>query len=73
MGSHQALEDIALMRVLLICILLFPAMVLRQLMQLLPSKTPGPFIFVRSFKSSTIENKGEFKFGKAQVLSEEMM
>ena len=71
-ASHQALEDIALMRVIPNINIIVPcdgpqtASAVRT-----AANTPGPF-YVRLGrpKVATVENKGEFKFGKAQILTE---
>lgn len=71
-SSHQALEDIALMRVIPNMSIVVPcdgpqtAEAIRAV-----AAINGPF-YVRLGRPKfvTIENKGEFKFGKAQVLSE---
>jgi len=71
-ASHQALEDIALMRVIPNMNIIAPcdgpqtAEAVRA-----AASTKGPF-YVRLGrpKVPTLENKGEFKFGKAQVLTE---
>lgn len=71
-ASHQALEDIALMRVLPNIKIVVPcdgpqtAEAIKACMD-----TPGPFyIRLGRAKVPTIENKGGFKLGKAQVLCE---
>ncbi len=71
-ASHQALEDIALMRVIPNMNIVVPcdgpqtAEAIRAVAQ-----AQGPF-YVRLGrpKFATIENKGEFKLGKAQVLTQ---
>lgn len=71
-ASHQALEDIALMRVIPNMQVIVPvdAPQAREAV-ICAANTPGPF-YVRLGrpKVPTIENKGPFVFGKAQVLSE---
>lgn len=71
-ASHQALEDIALMRVIPNMNIIVPcdgpqtAEAVRA-----AARTKGPFyIRLGRPKTPTIENKGEFMLGKAQVLSE---
>ncbi|PIQ88162.1 MAG: transketolase, partial [Candidatus Omnitrophica bacterium CG11_big_fil_rev_8_21_14_0_20_43_6] len=69
-ASHQALEDIALMRVLANMNIIVPcdgpqtADAIR-----VAASTPGPF-YIRLGRSKvpTIENKGEFKLGRAQLI-----
>jgi len=69
-ASHQALEDIALMRVLVNMNIIVPcdgpqtADAIR-----VAASTPGPF-YIRLGRSKvpTIENKGEFKLGRAQLI-----
>lgn len=71
-ASHQALEDIALMRVIPNINIVVPCdgPQTREAV-LAAAETPGPFyIRLGRPKVPTIENKGEFKLGKAQVLSE---
>lgn len=71
-ASHQALEDIALMRVLPNMNILVPCDGPQTKEAILAAaNTPGPF-YVRlgRAKVPTIENKGEFKFGKAQLISD---
>ena len=70
-ASHQALEDIALMRVLPNINIIVPCDGPQTASAInAASNTPGPF-YVRLGRSKvpTIENKGEFKFGKAEVIS----
>ncbi len=71
-ASHQALEDIALMRVIPNMNILVPcdgpqaAEAVRAAVV-----TPGPFyIRLGRPKVPTLENKGKFELGKAQVLTE---
>jgi transketolase len=71
-ASHQALEDIALMRVIPNMNIIAPcdgpqtAEAVRT-----AANTKGPFyIRIGRPKVPTLENKGQFDFGKAQVLSE---
>ncbi|MFH1128525.1 MAG: transketolase family protein [Candidatus Omnitrophota bacterium] len=71
-SSHQALEDIALMRVIPNMNIIVPCDGPQTHDAILTCvNTPGPF-YVRLGrpKVNTIENKGEFKLGKAQVLTE---
>ncbi|TRZ94931.1 transketolase family protein [bacterium] len=71
-SSHQALEDISLMRVIPNMNIIVPCdgPQTRQAV-LAAAETPGPFyIRLGRVKYATIENKGEFKIGKAQVLVE---
>lgn len=71
-SSHQALEDIALMRVIPNMNIIVPCdgPQTRDAIKAVAS-TNGPF-YVRLGrpKVTTIENKPEFKFGKAEVLTE---
>ncbi len=71
-SSHQALEDIALMRVIPNMNIIVPCDGPQTRDAILSAvKEPGPFyIRLGRAKFITIENKGEFKFGKAQVLTE---
>ena len=71
-ATHQALEDIAIMRVLPNINVIVPCDGPQTRDAIIAaSNTPGPF-YIRLGRSKfrTIENKGEFKFGKAQVLSQ---
>lgn len=71
-SSHQAVEDIALMRVIPNMNIIVPCDGPQTREAIMTAAgTTGPF-YVRLGrpKVPTIENKGEFKFGKAQVLSE---
>ncbi len=71
-SSHQALEDIALMRVIPNMNIIVPCDAPQTRDAILAAvETPGPF-YVRLGRSKvpTLENKGAFKFGKAQVLAE---
>jgi len=71
-ASHQALEDIALMRVIPNTNIIVPCdgPQTRDAVTV-AFNTPGPFyIRLGRPKVATIENKGEFKLGKAQVLTE---
>ena len=71
-ASHQALEDIALMRVLANMNIIVPCDGPQTEDAIMAAaNTPGPF-YVRLGrpKISTIENKGEFKLGQAQLLTE---
>ena len=71
-ASHQALEDIALMRVLANMNIIVPGDGPQTEDAIMAAaKTPGPF-YIRLGRSKvpTLENKGEFKFGQAQLLSE---
>ncbi|MFH0763278.1 MAG: transketolase family protein [Candidatus Omnitrophota bacterium] len=70
-ASHQALEDIALMRVIPNMKIIVPCDGPQAREAIITAATtPGPF-YVRlgRAKVPTIENKGEFKFARAQVLS----
>ena len=71
-ASHQALEDISLMRVIPNMNIIVPCdgPQTREAV-LAAANTPGPF-YVRLGrpKVTTIENKGEFKLGQAQVITE---
>ncbi len=71
-ASHQALEDIALMRVIPNMNIIVPADGPQTAEAVkFAAKTKGPFyIRLGRAKVATIENKGEFKFGKAQILRE---
>ncbi len=71
-SSHQALEDIALMRVIPNMNIIVPCDGPQTRDAIIASmKENGPFyIRLGRAKFVTIENKGEFKFGKAQVLTE---
>jgi len=71
-ASHQALEDVALMRVIPNMNIIVPcdAPQTRDAVTA-AANTKGPFyIRLGRPKVPTIENKGEFKLGKAQVLTE---
>lgn len=71
-ASHQALEDIALMRVLANMNIIVPCDGPQTADAIIAAaNTPGPF-YIRLGRSKvpTIENKNDFKFGKAQVISE---
>lgn len=71
-ASHQALEDIALMRVLPNMNIIVPCdgPQTKDAVRAAAS-TPGPF-YIRLGRSKfpTIENKGEFKLGRAQLISD---
>lgn len=71
-ASHQALEDIALMRVIPNMNIVIPCDGPQTREAILAAaNTPGPFyIRLGRPKVPTMENKGEFKIGKAQVLAE---
>jgi transketolase len=71
-SSHQSLEDIALMRVIPNMKIMVPCDGPQTRDAVIAAvNTPGPFyIRLGRPKVPTIENKGEFKFGKAQVLTE---
>ncbi len=71
-ASHQALEDIALMRVLPNMNIIVPCDGPQtEDAVMAAANNPGPFyIRLGRSKVATIENKGEFKFGQAQVLAE---
>jgi len=71
-ASHQALEDIALMRVIPNMNIVVPcdAPQVREAV-IACANTPGPFyIRLGRTKIPTVENKGEFKLGIAQVITE---
>ncbi len=71
-SSHQALEDIALMRVIPNMKIIVPCDGPQTRDAIMTAaQTPGPF-YVRLGrpKIPTLLNKGEFKLGKAQVLTE---
>jgi transketolase len=70
-ASHQALEDISLMRVIPNIKIIVPCdgPQTREAV-VLAARTPGPFyIRLARPKVPTIENKGEFELGQAQVLT----
>lgn len=71
-SSHQALEDIALMRVIPNMNIVVPCDGPQTREAVLAAvNLPGPFyIRLGRPKVPSIENKSEFKFGKAQVLSQ---
>ena len=71
-SSHQALEDVSLMRVIPNMNIIVPCDGPQSRDAIIAAaNTKGPFyIRLGRPKVSTIENKGEFKFGKAQVISE---
>jgi len=71
-SSHQAIEDIALMRVIPNIKIIVPCDGPQTRDAILTAAgTPGPFyIRLGRPKVPTIENKGEFRLGKAQVLTE---
>jgi len=71
-ASHQAVEDIALMRVLPNMNIIVPCDAPQTADAIMAAvNQPGPF-YIRLGRSKvpTIENKGEFKFGKAQLINE---
>ncbi|MBM3245148.1 MAG: transketolase family protein [Candidatus Omnitrophica bacterium] len=71
-SSHQALEDIALMRVIPNMNIIVPCDGPQTRDAIFAAaNNPGPF-YVRlgRAKAETIENKGEFKLGRAQELTE---
>lgn len=70
-ASHQALEDVALMRVIPNMKIIVPCDGPQTKDAILAcANTPGPFyIRLGRAKVPDIENKGEFKLGKAQVLT----
>jgi len=70
--SHQAVEDIALMRVIPNMNIIVPCDGPQTRDAVMAATdTPGPFyIRLGRPKVPTIENKGEFKLGRAQVLRE---
>ena len=71
-ASHQALEDIALMRVIPNMNIIVPCDGPQTREAVIAAvNTKGPFyIRLGRPKVPTIENKGEFKLGKAQILTE---
>ncbi|MCX5702920.1 MAG: transketolase family protein [Candidatus Omnitrophica bacterium] len=71
-ASHQALEDIALMRAISNMNIIVPVDAPQTVEAVLAcADTEGPFyIRLGRPRVPTIENKGAFKFGQAQVLSE---
>lgn len=71
-ASHQALEDICLMRVIPNMNIIVPCDGPQTRDAVLAAaNTPGPFyIRLGRPKTPTIENKPEFKLGKAQILTE---
>ncbi len=71
-ASHQALEDIALMRIIPNINIIVPCDGPQTGEAVIAAaNTPGPFyIRLGRPKVPTIENKGAFKLGKAQVLTE---
>jgi len=71
-ASHQALEDIALMRVLANMNIIVPCDGPQTEEAVMAANDkPGPFyIRLGRAKVPTIENKGEFTFGRAQLISE---
>jgi transketolase len=71
-SSHQALEDIALMRVIPNMNIIVPCdgpQVRDAIIAAVNEKCPF-YIRLGRAKFVTIENKGEFKFGKAQILTQ---
>lgn len=71
-ASHQALEDVAIMRVIPNMTVVIPCDGPQTREAIISCvNTPGPF-YVRlgRTKFPTIDNKGEFKLGKAQILAE---
>lgn len=71
-ASHQALEDIALMRVIPNMNIIVPCDGPQTAEAIIAAaNTKGPFyIRLGRSKTPTIENKGKFELGKAQVLTE---
>jgi transketolase len=71
-ASHQALEDLALMRVIPNMNIIVPCDGPQTAQAIkIAADTQGPFyIRLGRPKVPTLENKGEFRFGKAQVLTE---
>ena len=71
-ASHQALEDLALMRVIPNMNIIVPCDGPQTAEAIkVAADAKGPFyIRLGRPKVPTLENKGEFKFGKAQVLTE---
>lgn len=71
-ASHQAIEDIALMRIIPNMNIIVPCDGPQTREAIIAClNTPGPF-YVRlgRAKVPSIENKGDFRFGKAQILAE---
>ena len=71
-SSHQALEDIALMRVIPNMSIIVPCDGPQTREAVMAAvDNPGPcYIRLGRPKVATVENKGEFKWGRAQILSE---
>ena len=71
-ASHQALEDIALMRVLPNMNIIVPGDGPQTAEAIMAAANIGGPFYIRLGRSkvSTIENKGEFKFGQAQLLTQ---
>ncbi|OGX16305.1 MAG: transketolase [Omnitrophica WOR_2 bacterium RBG_13_41_10] len=71
-SSHQALEDIALMRIIPTMNIIVPCDGPQTRDAVIAAaNTNGPFyIRLGRPKVNTIENKGEFKLGKAQILTQ---
>lgn len=71
-ASHQALEDVSIMRVIPNMKIIVPCDAPQTREAVIACvNTPGPaYIRLGRTKVATVENKGGFKFGKAQVLSE---
>jgi transketolase len=71
-SSHQALEDIALMRVIPNMTVMVPCDGPQTRDAIMAAvNTKGPFyIRLGRSKFATLDNKGEFKLGKAQVLTQ---
>jgi len=71
-SSHQAIEDIALMRIIPNIKIIVPCDAPQARESVIAAfNTEGPFyIRLGRLKVPTVENKGEFKLGKAQVLAE---
>jgi len=71
-ASHQALEDLALMRVIPNMNIIVPCDAPQTAEAVITAaNTKGPFyIRLGRTKVSTLENKGKFEFGKAQALTE---
>jgi transketolase len=70
-ASHQAIEDIALMRIIPNMNIIVPCDAPQTAEAVIAAaNNQGPFyIRLGRAKVPTIENKGEFKFGKAEVLT----
>ena len=71
-SSHQAIEDVALMRIIPNIKIIVPCDAAQTREAVIAAfNTEGPFyIRLGRLKVPTVENKDEFKLGKAQVLAE---